>query len=211
MIAYHLLWTGYGWWLPNDPRGSTSTTVRNDLLKNLGELHHGRKSLQPASRDIHRFYEDAHSRLKHAPFELCKLDIVQCVAGALKSCIEPHRYTCYACVIMPDHVHILIRRHKHSAEEMIQNLQFTSRDALHHAGLVPDSHPVWSAGGWKTFLDHPNDVRRTIRYIDNNPIKGRRPEQQWSFVTSYDDWPLHQGHSKFSPYVKALRAAGQYP
>jgi hypothetical protein len=25
MIAgYHLIWTAYGWWLPNDPRGSTS-------------------------------------------------------------------------------------------------------------------------------------------------------------------------------------------
>ena len=22
VIAHHLIWTAYGWWLPNDPRGS---------------------------------------------------------------------------------------------------------------------------------------------------------------------------------------------
>jgi hypothetical protein len=24
VIAHHIMWTLYGWWLPNDPRGSTS-------------------------------------------------------------------------------------------------------------------------------------------------------------------------------------------
>jgi hypothetical protein len=23
VVAYHLIWTAYGWWLPNDPRGSS--------------------------------------------------------------------------------------------------------------------------------------------------------------------------------------------
>ena len=27
VIAYHLIWTAYGWWLPNDPRGSGSVTI----------------------------------------------------------------------------------------------------------------------------------------------------------------------------------------
>lgn len=42
VLAHHLMWTAYGWWLPNDPRGSTSHTLRNDLLKDLGDLHPGR-------------------------------------------------------------------------------------------------------------------------------------------------------------------------
>ena len=48
VIAYHLIWTAYGYWLPNDPRGSGSRTIRNDIIAELGELHHGRKRVQPA-------------------------------------------------------------------------------------------------------------------------------------------------------------------
>jgi hypothetical protein len=47
VIAYHLMWTAYGWWLPNDPRGSSSHTIRNDVIAELGELHLGRKQVQP--------------------------------------------------------------------------------------------------------------------------------------------------------------------
>jgi hypothetical protein len=50
VIAHHIMWTLYGWWLPNDPRGSTSRVIRNDLLTELGELHLGRKKIQPAGR-----------------------------------------------------------------------------------------------------------------------------------------------------------------
>jgi len=65
VIAHHLMWTLYGWWLPNDPRGSTSKTIHSDLLHDLGELHFGRKRIQPTGRDIHTFYDQAAERLQH--------------------------------------------------------------------------------------------------------------------------------------------------
>ncbi|MCP4379158.1 MAG: hypothetical protein GY794_23680 [bacterium] len=37
VIAYHLIWTAYGWWLPNDPRRSTSHLMRRDIVTTLGE------------------------------------------------------------------------------------------------------------------------------------------------------------------------------
>ena len=43
VIAHHLTWTLYGWWLPNDPRGSNSKYVVNVDLRELGPLHYGRK------------------------------------------------------------------------------------------------------------------------------------------------------------------------
>ena len=47
MIAgYHLIWTAYGWWLPNDPRGSMSREIRAAAIADLGELHYGRKRIQ---------------------------------------------------------------------------------------------------------------------------------------------------------------------
>jgi hypothetical protein len=65
VIAHHIIWTAYGWWLPNDPRGSGSNAVRSDILAELGELHPGRKKVQPAGHVVHRFYEEAADRLKH--------------------------------------------------------------------------------------------------------------------------------------------------
>ena len=60
MIAgYHLVWTAYGWWLPNDPRGSTSRKVCCAALVPLGDLHYGRKRIQPAGRMVREFYDAA--------------------------------------------------------------------------------------------------------------------------------------------------------
>ena len=72
-------------------------------------------------------------------------------------------------------------------------------------------HPVWGGHGWSVFLDHPEDIWRTIPYIEDNPIKIGLPKQVHPFVTRYDNWPLHEGHSMNSPYVKRLMAAGRYP
>jgi REP element-mobilizing transposase RayT len=204
VIAYHLVWTAYGWWLPNDPRGSTSRTIRRDVLAELGELHHGRKKVQPASRDIRAFYEQASALLKHPLLEFAAAE-VQCIAAAFARVIREQKYTCYACAIMPDHIHILIRKHKHLAEDMIANLQRGSRLLLQEQGLRTYDHPVWGGPGWKVFLDHPDDIRRTIRYIRNNPLEWHLPGQAWDFVQEYDGWPLRPGHSPNSPFARRLR------
>ena len=130
---------------------------------------------------------------------------VNAVADAFASVIESAPYTCYACAIMPDHVHLLIRKHRHSAEEMIVNFQEASRSALPSKGLRPKDHPVWGGSGWKVFLDTPEDIRRTIRYVEENPTKLGMKRQSWSFVKEYDGWPLHSGHNPRSPYAKRLR------
>lgn len=131
-------------------------------------------------------------------------------ARGLADCIIKHRYTCYACAIMPDHVHLVIRKHKHQAEEMIENLKRLSRERLLAGGHFPTGHPVWTGGGgWKVFLDHPDEIRRTIRYVESNPEKSWLPAQRWDYVAEYDGWPLHAGHSPNSPYLKTLRAAGR--
>src|SRR3954454_5081534 len=118
VLAYHLVWTAYGWWLPNDLRGSMSQFIASDLIAELGELHYGRKKIQPAGRDIRAFYKEAAPRLNH---ELLEFDDRQraLVAEAFAECIRVNKYTCYACAIMRDHSHLVIRKHKHQAEEMI--------------------------------------------------------------------------------------------
>jgi REP element-mobilizing transposase RayT len=208
VIGYHVMWTLYGWWLPNDPRGATSRTIRNDLIGELGAIHFGRKSIQPSGRELRAFYNQAQKNLSHELLTFIPHEF-SVVASALGEAIEECTYTCYACAIMPDHVHLLIRKHKDSAEQMIEKLQSLSRKRLEH--LRPAGHPLWTRGGWKIFLDHPDEMwHHTIRYIEENPIRQHLPRQSWPFVVAYDNWPLHPGHSPNSPYVKALKAAGRY-
>ena len=209
VIAYHLIWTGYGWWLPNDLRGSTSRFIASDLLKEIGELHFGRKRIQPARRELLTFFDQARERLDY-PVLTFTDEMIRAIAGAFGRSIEANQYTCYACAVMRDHVHLVVRKHKHSAEEMISCLQRESHLALRGAGLVDFEHPVWGGHGWKVFLDEPDDVRRTVKYVEDNPLPFRMPVQRWEFVKEYDGWPLHPGHSPNSPYAKRLRELGRY-
>lgn len=50
------------------------------------------------------------------------------------------------------------------------------------------NHPVWGGPGWKVYLDSRDDIERTIKYIQANPLKAGRPAQRWSFVREYDGW-----------------------
>src|SRR5688572_27904014 len=129
VIAHHLIWVLNGWWLPNDPRGSTSHFIESDVIFELGNLHCGRKKVQPCSREIREFYEVAATKLKHELLKLSPQD-VPVVAEAFAHVIRRIGYTCYACAIMPDHIHMVIRKHKHLAEEMIEHFQKASRIAL---------------------------------------------------------------------------------
>src|SRR4051812_35445423 len=164
VIAYHLIITAYGWWLPNDLRGSTSRNIECDVLKELGELHFGRKKIQPSGREIRAFYERAEDLLKH---DLLTFDnrAVQVIADAFGHCVQDNNYTSYAGVVMFDHAHLCIRKHKHLAEEMIEQFERYSARAMSDAGLRQHGHPTWGTGGWKVYLDNPDDVKRTIRYI----------------------------------------------
>jgi REP element-mobilizing transposase RayT len=187
VVGYHLIWTLYGWWLPNDPRGSSSHEIRVERIAGLGDLHHGRKPVQPVPHELREFYAKAQGVLKHELLTLTDAGI-QIVANSFAKAIREAKFTCYACAIMPDHVHALIRRHRDKAETMIDRLQIASREALIEAGFRPSEHPVWGGPGWKRFLNTRDDIERIVRYIELNPVKAGRPAQRWSFVKPYDGW-----------------------
>jgi REP element-mobilizing transposase RayT len=120
---------------------------------------------------------------------------VRSIAAAFAAAMTEHSYTCYACAIMPDHVHLVVRKHRHRAEAMIEQLQSASRALLSESRLIPQEHPCWTSGGWRGFLDTPVAVRATIRYVENNPPKSGLPPQVWPFVVRYDGWP-YRGSGK---------------
>jgi hypothetical protein len=146
VIGHHLVWTAYGWWPPNDPRGSSSHEIRVQRIAELGEIHHGRKPIQPPSSEIRRFYAKAHDLLTHDSLTFTD-DEIAMLGGSFGQVIRDRGYTCYECAIMPEHVHLLIRRHRDPAETMIEAFQQASRECLIDAGRRALTHPVWGGRG----------------------------------------------------------------
>ncbi len=185
VIGYHIMWTAYGCWLPNDPRGSSSHYLRVNHLSSLGVLHQGRQKVQPSSRELRRFYQAAGDMLEHHRYLLSNEEVLL-VANSFGQTLRDQNYTCYACAIMLDHVHLVMRRHRDKAEVMIGKLQEASKKKLIEARKRPVNHPVWGGEGWKVFLNTRADLEGRIKYVQENPIKAGRPEQHWEFVTKYD-------------------------
>ena len=94
-IAYHLIWTGYGHWLPNDPRGSGSMVVLKDAIAALGEIHYGRKRAQSPRQAVRDFYQQAQKLLSYAPLKFDQSDIT-IIGNAFAQIITERKYTCYA-------------------------------------------------------------------------------------------------------------------
>ena len=204
LIAHHIVWTGYGGWLPNDPRGSFSREIGSEKISQLGNPHYGRRRKQPTRQIVNEFQSEARQVLKYPLLKFTQQQF-EIIADGFSDAIRMHSYTCYACAILPNHVHLLIRKHRHKAEQMIEILQEASRLRISRARIADPDHPIWTVGGWKAFLHHPDAIRRVIRYIENNPAKERLPMQHWDFVQPYDGWPLHPGHNPNTPYAKRLR------
>ncbi len=188
IIAHHLILSGYGHWLPNDPRGSGSEEIREEKLSDLGPIHHGRKRIQPPRRELKQFYREANPLLDFEPmwFDDAK---TQAIAGAFAQVVNNRRYTVWACAVLSNHAHLCIRRHRDDALTMWNAFAESSRDVLRTFEDVPDDHPLWSTRPYKVFLDSSEDVRRVVSYIQSNVTNEKLPTQTWSFVQRYDGWP----------------------
>jgi REP-associated tyrosine transposase len=187
VIGYHLIWTAYGWWLPNDPRGSSSHEIRVERIAKLGPLHFERKQKQPSSNELRQFFAKAHDALKYEPREF-NLDERDLIGKAIDETIRDRKYTCYACAVMPEHVHLLIRRHRDTAEVLLETFQQASRKKLIEARSFREPHPVWGGPGWKVYVNTRGRMEATVQYIEDNPVRIGLPRQMWGFVTRYDGW-----------------------
>ena len=204
VIAHHLILTGYGHWLPNDPRGSTSREVVAGKLWSLGVLHEGRKFPQPSRPTLKSFHRDAQRQLEHPVlwFDAAKRQVI---ADAFAHTMQECRYTCFACAILSNHAHLIIRKHRDRAETMIDHLRTESALRLCRLADVPNDHPVWNTGHYKKFLFTPEDVTRTVAYIRDNPRRERLPEQRYPFIAPYRNEWHRRGKNVTFPLTQPLQ------
>jgi hypothetical protein len=184
ILAHHLILSSYGFWLANDPRGSGSSELREKKFDDLGPIHPGRKSIQPTKAVLRAFYTEAFPRLDHAPlwFDAGTRDVI---GRAFAEVIERQRYTVWACFIGSNHAHLCVRYHRDKYETIWSNLTGQSRVLLVAGGVIGEMHPVWGQRPYSVYLHTPEDIRRVVGYIADNPEKEGLPPQKWGFVKEY--------------------------
>jgi hypothetical protein len=184
VLAYHLIMTAYGFWLPNDPRGSWSDVVRAWEL-----LLFGPATKVTTQRSLAKKSHNHQQRLmaKHAlAREAVEFTGIQARAIARGFAIYCQRSSCiiHARAILPTHCHLVIARLLKGAAtaELL-------REGLHPFQNQPyrnRSLPTpWARHQWSVFLDSPKNILRAIRYVNDNPIREGHRVQNWSCVRPY--------------------------
>ncbi len=193
--AYHVIFGVYGFWLPNDPRGSWSDWIGSWELYRHGPATktESRRSLASVSHS-HQRRQEAKTALKYPAVELDGRQALA-VAQGIKQAVVESAYVVWACSILPDHAHLVIRRGERRIEQVVRHLKGRASHHLHAAGRHPlagfanddGSLPTpWARDLWKVYLDSASDIRRAIAYVEQNPLKEGKRAQRWSFVQTFD-------------------------
>jgi REP element-mobilizing transposase RayT len=187
VLAYHVIFGAYGFWLPNDPRGSWSVFVASWELSRFGKATktEARRSVAKVAHDG-RLREAAKRALHYPPVHLTGRQALAVGRGFAQACREGG-YAVHASSILEEHVHLVIARHERAVEQVVGHLKARATQRLEGEALWPeDRRPVWARKRWKVFLNRPEDVRRAIAYVEANPEREGKRRQRWSFVEPYE-------------------------
>jgi REP element-mobilizing transposase RayT len=191
ILAYHAIFTTYGFWLPNDPRGSWSEFVGSWDLYQYGSATTTNIRRSLASKPHDRALREAAKTALKYPAVHFDGEQALAVSKGFANAINEHHYKLYACSILPEHVHIVAERCDRPVERVVTHLKSKATSQLVKEGKHPLASFVsrrggpptpWAENCWKCFLDSDEDIARAVRYVENNPVKEGKRLQHWSFV-----------------------------
>jgi REP element-mobilizing transposase RayT len=194
VLGNHVIFGARGFWLPNDPRGSWS-----DFVGSWELFRHGPATKTDETRSLAYREHDRSQRL--AAKESLKLPAVQftglqarAIGTGFATYVKRSGLVVWACAILPDHVHLVLGRHRLLAEQLVIQLKGQATEQLMTEGIHPyvglkdrqgRTPKCFARGEWKVHLNSIEDIVRAIRYVENNPIKEGKRLQQWSFVVPF--------------------------
>jgi REP element-mobilizing transposase RayT len=200
VFGFHVIGTTYGFWLPNDQRGSGSDFVRADHLTKFGPANpvESRRSVarQPFDPQIRKL---ARAALRYPHVELNGLQ-ARSVGLGFRDEIERYGGVVYACAILPDHFHLVLGPHDYDIRRFVGRLKGAATKRLRADGLHPlADYPLangslpspWARLPWVVYAWTEKDLCRSIWYVGDNPDRQRLPRQQWTFVTPYPNLHLY--------------------
>lgn len=193
MLAAHIILTTYGFWLPNDPRGSWSDFVAAWELLKYGKATKvtTRNSVAhvPHNQQLRR---EAKKALKFRPVFLNGLQ-ARAVARGFARAIQEGNYPVYACSILDDHVHLVVGPHERMYEQIVSHFRSRATTQLRNEGIHPleaygaDGRvpSFWGEGFWKVYCYERAHVGNAIDYVNRNPLREGKRAQNWSFVHAF--------------------------
>ena len=197
--GYHVIMPMYGFWLPNDPRGSWSEWVRKWELVRFGRSTKSveRRELDELTPEELQQREAALRALAFPPVSIDGRQALSIARGFAEQA-DKSGYTIWACSILPQHTHLVIARHRYKVEQMINLLKGASTrriiaDGRHPlaAYAPPGEQPprMWAARRWKVFLDSEEVIEQAIAYVEENPSREGKRKQNWWFVKPFAGLP----------------------
>ncbi|MEX0979202.1 MAG: hypothetical protein WDZ48_10135 [Pirellulales bacterium] len=190
--AYHVIWGTYEFWLPNDPRGSWSDFVASWELSCFGKAPRtpGPKKHDPSQTQSWR--SSAVTALKFPPIRLTGVQ-AHAIGTGFGNAARASGLTVWACSILPQHVHLVVARHRFRIEQICNLLKGGATKQLKAESRHPYSYfasgnklpSLWGERQWKVFLDADDAIRRAIHYVEQNPVKEGKRRQRRSFVTPF--------------------------
>ena len=196
VLSYHIVLSAYGFWLPNDPRGSWSDFVWSRPLAQHGDATktNARRSIANKMHNNEQRHT-AKQSLKHHPVLFEGIQ-ARAIARGFAKAKSINDLTIFACAILTDHVHMVVKRHVQLwIEDMAARLKANATRLLTEENLHPFAAEnrdrrgrlptPWAESFWQVYLNSDEDIRRSITYVERNPLKDGLKSQRWSFVCPY--------------------------
>ena len=185
IVAYHSIFGMYGFWLPNDPRGSGSDYVASWELFRYGPATKtdSRRSVAHVPLPPN-WQREAKTALRYPAVCVTGRQALAISEGiAIAAGEGPYRV--YACAILPEHVHLVIGTGPRRSRQIIGHIKSRATHVLREQRLWSDELPLWGEHGWNVYLESGVAVQRAIRYVNDNPVKEGKRRQNWSFVVPF--------------------------
>lgn len=177
--GFHVIFSTYGFWLPNDPRGSLSDWVWSWELLRFGKATkvETRSSVANVQHDRER-RRAAKLALKYP--EVHFSGKARAVGDGFCAAVLEASYKVHACSILPQHVHIILGPHKRPVPRIVGHFKARATQRLDELGLHPLTGFVqsdgtkpspWGRNSWKVFIFSEAHLRQAIAYVERNPLK----------------------------------------
>jgi len=99
---------------------------------------------------------------------------------------------------LPQHVHLVIARHRFKVEQICNLLKGEATKQLKAESIHPQAPfmerngklpSLWEEQQWKVYLDSDEAIETAICYVEENPVKEGKARQNWSFVKPFEGIP----------------------
>ena len=187
VIGFHVILTAYGFWLPNDPRGSWS-----DFVGAWELVRFGRATKTDERRSLAREPHDRRARARAK--KVLKYPAVRftgrqasAIGRGFGALVNRSALSICACSILPEHTHLVVEQHRYPIEQIANLLKGAATRQLMSEGLHPFGAlrekcgrlpHAWARGLWKSV---PRDAGRCPA---GRSIRRGQPRQGRSAATT---------------------------